>query len=932
MNAKTSNHLTSTFRLATWTTTAAFFCLFFVSHAQADDPTFDQVQTVMLKYCAGCHNADDDNGGFSVDSFDSMLKGGEQGNALTPGSSESSLMMQLIKGQREPKMPPEGEPLPNETEIELIADWINSGAKGPEGKLTHHFEPPKIKSNVSVQPVTSLAIANDGSRIAIGKFKTIEIRDAIGEKTLKVIGDLPGKVNSLQFIQNGTHLVAGTGIAGLYGEAVVIRTSDGEIVQRLRGHNDIVYSVAISSDENTIATSSYDRKSVLWNRQSQEKLNTLTGHNDAIFDSAFTPESDLFVTASADATVKVWSVDSGQRLDTRGEPLKEQYSVAISADGKWIVAAGEDNRIRKWSLVSRSPNQSNPLTISRFAHEAAIEVIRFHPQGDHLVTIGRDDTIKIWDTANLTQQQRLKHTLSHVQTIAISDKKVVLGSLDGQIEVVDWPETITESQTTPSPIVSATPSTPVKPVSKLTELTEVEPNNSATNAMPIAVPFKVSGAIESTDDVDTFRFESRKGQRWIIESKASRNKSKLDSHIAVLDTDGQPVPRVLLSAIRDSYFTFRGKNSDQTEDFRIHNWEEMNLNQLLYCNGEVVRLYHYPRGPDSGFNVYPNFGKRHGVFDTTPITHALHEPCYIVEAYPPGTSLPATGLPQFLLNYENDDDAERELGTDSRLTFEAPADGEYIVRIRDTRDMGGPEFKYELTVRPERPSFGLNKIQGAPKLVRGVYKKFAVTIDRKDNFSGPVKIEINDLPNGIRADGPVFIERNGLRGYFTLYAGASTPIPAGDEMSTTVAATATIQGKTITKTVSLGKITIDEAPKLTVALGHSSDAMPHFNQARLPVLEIRPGQTITAEVSVTRTGHSGRINFGKEDAALNLPFGVYVDNTGLNGVLIPPDKNKRTFFLTAEPWVQPTSRLIFLEAAEAGKPVSNPAELRVLAQ
>ena len=39
--------------------------------------------------------------------------------------------------------------------------------------------------------------------------------------------------------------------------------------------------------------------------------------------------------------------------------------------------------------------------------------------------------------------------------------------------------------------------------------------------------------------------------------------------------------------------------------------------------------------------------------------------------------------------YENDDDAHRELGKDSRLFFTAPADGEYLLKVRDVRGPPG---------------------------------------------------------------------------------------------------------------------------------------------------------------------------------------------------------------------------------------------------
>ena len=132
------------------------------------------------------------------------------------------------------------------------------------------------------------------------------------------------------------------------------------------------------------------------------------------------------------------------------------------------------------------------------------------------------------------------------------------------------------------------------------------------------------------------------------------------------------MPRVLLQAVRDSYFTFRGKDDTESGDFRVFNWQEMKLDEYLYSNGEVVKLWLYPRGPDSGFGTYPGQGSRWGYFDTTPLAHALGEPCYIVEPHPPGTKLVPNGLPVFPLNFENDDDSHRELGKDSRLLLHRP--------------------------------------------------------------------------------------------------------------------------------------------------------------------------------------------------------------------------------------------------------------------
>ena len=150
---------------------------------------------------------------------------------------------------------------------------------------------------------------------------------------------------------------------------------------------------------------------------------------------------------------------------------------------------------------------------------------------------------------------------------------------------------------------------------------------------------------DQASDVDLFRFQSKAGQQWLMEVNASRNKSKLDSHLEVLDEHGEPVLRLLLQAVRDSYVTFRGVDSNN-RTIRLQNWEEMRQNEYVYLAGEVCKLFLPPRGPDSGWDVYPHTGSRRSYFGTTTMSHALNETCYIVEPHQPGAKLPPNGLPR----------------------------------------------------------------------------------------------------------------------------------------------------------------------------------------------------------------------------------------------------------------------------------------------
>lgn len=480
---------------------------------------------------------------------------------------------------------------------------------------------------------------------------------------------------------------------------------------------------------------------------------------------------------------------------------------------------------------------------------------------------------------------------------------------------------------------------------ELPELVEAEPNDQPARATKIKVPASMAGRIWSgsdSSDADLFQFEAKAGQTWIIETAAAQRGSPVDTKIEVLHPDGKPVPRLVLQAVRNSAVTFRGIDS-ASADCRVENWEEMELNQYLYLQGEVVKLFRAPQGPDSGFVFYTSNGKRRTYFDTSATAHANEEPCYIVEPHPPGAKLVANGLPVFPINYANDDDGERKLGSDSKLNFAVPADGSYLIRVTDTRGSGGERFVYRLLVRKVRPDFAVTLNGANPTVNRGSGQGFSVTVERRDGFAGEVKVEISALPPGVSVSTPIVIQAGHNEAKGTIFADLTAPSPTDEKADpSVVTATAVIDGRAVTRPVNgFGRIKIGDKPKLFVALEpdsgvhgrqmHSpssatnSPAQPPVKAPAPLEITIAPGQTIPAWLEIKRNGHEDLVTFTVE----NLPHGVIVDNIGLNGVLIPKDQNEREIFLTAAKWVPETDRLCYAVENQAGRQTSLPVLLHV---
>jgi hypothetical protein len=89
-----------------------------------------RIRPLLAEKCFACHTQAR-LGGMQIDSRETLLKGGNSGPAIVPGSPEQSLLIQAVSHTHERlKMPPQ-EKL-KDAEITALSDWIRAGAFWPE--------------------------------------------------------------------------------------------------------------------------------------------------------------------------------------------------------------------------------------------------------------------------------------------------------------------------------------------------------------------------------------------------------------------------------------------------------------------------------------------------------------------------------------------------------------------------------------------------------------------------------------------------------------------------------------------------------------------------------------------------------------------------------------------------------------------------------
>ena len=443
------------------------------------------------------------------------------------------------------------------------------------------------------------------------------------------------------------------------------------------------------------------------------------------------------------------------------------------------------------------------------------------------------------------------------------------------------------------------------------EVVESEPNNSPAQAQRVSLPVTINGHIAPANsstpgsaagdsrpaDEDYFRFAARKGQHLNIEEQAARLGSPLDSVVEVLDGDGHDIPQATLRSIAQTTQTLNDRDS-RTRFFRLESLAGVHPNDYLMMGDELVQVDFVPDQPDADIRVKGLGGERFSLLNTSPEAHAQTDPVYKVRVFEPGREFPPNGMPLFQLTLRNDDGGPG-YGSDSHLEFVAPRDGEYLVRVKDVRGQEGEDLAYRLTLREAYPDFILSADPENPNVPRGGRIPVEVTADRREGFDGPIEVDAENLPPGLKAI-PATIASG--QDSTVLILEAATGVAAESATPFRIVGRGKVDGRLLVRVADA------EEPLRVVAVMPPPDVVV---AAAPEKVELEAGKEATVTLQVERkNGFKGRVPC----AVINLPPGVTVVNSGLNGVLVTENQSTRTFTLRAEDWVETMDQPIYVTA------------------
>ncbi|HMC65149.1 MAG TPA: hypothetical protein VKI65_09450, partial [Gemmataceae bacterium] len=138
-------------------------------------------------------------------------------------------------------------------------------------------------------------------------------------------------------------------------------------------------------------------------------------------------------------------------------------------------------------------------------------------------------------------------------------------------------------------------------------------------------------------------------------------------------------------------------------------------------------------------------------------------------------------------------------GKDAALVFTPPADGDYVLRMRDLNGKGSDTAVYYIEADWARPDFTLHCDPDKAMIGPGSSTSWYVQVERRHGFAGAVAVAVHGLPRGVSVS-PLVIPPGMTQGLLVLTAAAAAPRDAANVQVIGTGSATEAGGKTETLT------------------------------------------------------------------------------------------------------------------------------------
>jgi WD40 repeat protein len=225
--------------------------------------------------------------------------------------------------------------------------------------------------------------------LTASKDTTARLWDVTTGQSVTFAGHTKG-INSAVFNANGQKVLT----ASDDGTARIWDAETGDLIIAFHGHTGSVNNATFSFDDRLIATASSDHTARIWDTRTGH-MQAIAQHEYEVETAVFNPKREQVLTTttrtSPDKSAYLWNSASGELIATL-DHKNNVRSARYSPDGDHIVTASDDRSAIIWDALTG--NKSIVLQ----GHTAAVNTASFSMDGRRIVTASKDNTARIWDT------------------------------------------------------------------------------------------------------------------------------------------------------------------------------------------------------------------------------------------------------------------------------------------------------------------------------------------------------------------------------------------------------------------------------------------------------------------------------------------------------------------------------------------------------
>jgi eukaryotic-like serine/threonine-protein kinase len=202
------------------------------------------------------------------------------------------------------------------------------------------------------------------------------------------------------------------------------------LTRTILGHQAAVWSLALSTDGNTLISGDEAGVVKIWDLRTGQLSRTLAEKTSsdligAVRSLSLSPDNQLLV--SGGNQIQLWEVSTGK---LRAQYPQSVWSVALGTDGRTLVSGSEDRQVRIWDL-----QQGQFRSLS--GHEGSVYAVAISPDQRFVISGSGDRTVKVWDRRAGTVLNTFTGHRDAVRCLALSadGRLLASGSWDQTIKL-----------------------------------------------------------------------------------------------------------------------------------------------------------------------------------------------------------------------------------------------------------------------------------------------------------------------------------------------------------------------------------------------------------------------------------------------------------------------------------------------------------------